>query len=111
MSAETLAQRIGAAILDDALVSEALDAYAAEYGCGLPTCAVHLVRLALTRVDIGYLGTRQVTEFVAGPKLEKLRSDPSAQPAAPVVAEPKTGDTVLPFTKAPRRSRREAPTM
>jgi|GEM_PF-7019897 len=111
MSSPTLDQRIGAAILDDDLVSEALDAYAAEYGCDLPTCAVHLVKLALTRPDIGYLGTRQVTEFVATPKLEKLRAGLAPQPAAPVVAEQKAGETVIPFPKAPRRARREAPTV
>jgi|GEM_PF-4923921 len=76
MSSPTLAQLIGDRILDDDLVSDALHAYHAEHDNGVTVqdCAVHLVRLALMQPGIGFIASRQVTEYVAAPKLEAHRA-------------------------------------
>ena len=69
-----LAREIGNAVLDDDLLREAVDAYSEQVNCDLPTCVAWLLKHALAAPAFAYLGTRQVTEFVAGPKLEKHRA-------------------------------------
>lgn len=75
---------IGERILDDELVSGALDAYAASFNnvYTLADCAVHLVKLSLVRE--GWIVSRQVEEYAASPKLDAFRAaEKPASPKAP----------------------------
>ena len=85
MTGPSLAQLIGDRILDDDLVADALHAYHAEHtnGVTVQDCAVHLVRLALMAPSLGWIASRQVTEYVASPKLERHLAAKEAKAAAP----------------------------
>lgn len=84
MSADgPLLREIGAAVMDDDLLREAVLAYSEHVSCDIPTCVSWLLKHALAAPGFGYLSTRQVTEFVPSPKLEKHRAEIGAAAAAP----------------------------
>jgi hypothetical protein len=83
MSDHCPACEIGDRILEDELVSDALHAYSESFDrpFSLADCAVHLVRFALMQPGFGWIASRQVTEYVAAPKLEAHRAAKAQAPA------------------------------